>query len=232
MWTSLAKTQFTLDQQATENPMLHYYLNKANVYAIGDNIDNMFGVFAESQYLTQLTPILSGVKKLVMLNGTSFDIKYDNSFNFMGDPTVGDSFRGLVNVKDIAMSKNYIGLILKLDGTLYYTGVGSPFQIMDNIRKIQSIPDTEDFLVEDNNNMYFITYTDWSNVGGNNVQIKFKNSRTMVGYTMLIFGFKPSGLFFFARGEKSRGSLKNLLNTSMKRILSPRIVLCIAYSMT
>ena len=176
LWTALAKTQFSSNPLARENPMLYYYMNKVNVLAIGDNIDNMFGV--ESEVLTQLTPILSGVKTLVLSYGVTFAIKYDNSLYYMGNSDTAKNFslsgNGFPkNVKSILISGNDMGLILTLDGILYLTRTDDLFQIMDTVRKIHRVPDTEDFLVERTDGMYLVTLEDPSDIMGVNVQIKF-----------------------------------------------------------
>lgn len=186
LWTSLMKTQVTSNRLVIKNPILDYYLNKVNVYAIGENVDNMFGVSDGKTVLTQLTPILSGVKKLIMSYGATFAIKYDQSLYFMGDAAVNHSLNLSENVKDIVIGENYVGSILKLDGRLYQAGVGSPEKIMNNIRKIYNVPGTNDFLAEDDNNLYLITYDRPPDIIRDNLEIKFKNYETFMINGMIL----------------------------------------------
>lgn len=182
LWAALAKTQFTSNRLANENPMLYYYMNKVNVYAIGKNFDNMFGF--KSEFLTELTPILSGVKTLVMGLGTTFAIKYDNSLHYMGDHSYRRNFSlsGNVfpkNVKNVLVTENYLGLVLTLDGVLYHTGDESLYKVMDKVRKIHHVPETDDFLIERDDGMFLITAESMLNTKGVNVQMKFKTYRDL-----------------------------------------------------
>lgn len=157
-------------------------MNKVNVYAIGKNFDNMFGV--KSEFLTELTPILSGVKTLVMGLGTTFAIKYDNSLHYMGDPSYRRNFSLSVNVfpknvKNVLVTENYLGLVLTLDGVLYHTGDESLYKVMDKVRKIHHVPETDDFLIERDDGMFLITAESMLNTKGVNVQMKFKTYRDL-----------------------------------------------------